>query len=156
MTDVRLAETDERLADPLGRAQPARAAPVAGRPVVAGTPPGVAGGLSSPRRRRLDASSANGGTTSVAVVKPLRAIGDFFAMAMDTFVLMFRPPFAWREFLLQTWFVARVSILPTMFLTIPFTVLVVFTFNILLIEFGAADYSGTGAAIATVTQIGPV
>jgi phospholipid/cholesterol/gamma-HCH transport system permease protein len=71
-------------------------------------------------------------------------------------VLMFKPPFAWREFLLQTWFVARVSILPTMFLTIPFTVLVVFTLNILLLEFGAADFSGSSAATASVTQIGPI
>ena len=41
-------------------------------------------------------------------------------------------------------------------MTIPFTVLVVFTLNVLLIEFGAADFSGTGAAIGTVTQIGPI
>jgi phospholipid/cholesterol/gamma-HCH transport system permease protein len=77
-------------------------------------------------------------------------------MALDTFVLMFKPPFAWREFLLQTWFIARVSIIPTLCLAIPFTVLVVFTLNILLVEFGAADFSGTGAATASVTQIGPV
>ena len=32
-------------------------------------------------------------------------------MALDTFVCMFRRPFAWREYLLQTWFVARVSLL---------------------------------------------
>jgi phospholipid/cholesterol/gamma-HCH transport system permease protein len=95
-------------------------------------------------------------SSDAVLLKPVRSVGDFFAMSLDTFVLMFKPPFAWREFLLQTWFVARVSILPTMFLTIPFTVLVVFIFNILLVEFGAADYSGTGAAIATVTQIGPV
>jgi len=77
-------------------------------------------------------------------------------MALDTLVLTFRPPFAWREFLLQTWFVARVSIVPTLMLTIPFTVLVVFTLNILLVEFGAADFSGSGAATAAVTQIGPI
>ena len=94
--------------------------------------------------------------SSDTVTKPLRAIGEFFAMALDTFVLMFKPPFAWREFLLQSWFVARVSIFPTLLLTIPFTVLVVFTLNILLVEFGAADFSGTGAATASVTQIGPV
>jgi phospholipid/cholesterol/gamma-HCH transport system permease protein len=41
-------------------------------------------------------------------------------------------------------------------LTIPFTVLVVFTLNILLVEFGAADLSGSGAATAAVTQIGPI
>lgn len=89
-------------------------------------------------------------------MKPLRGIGGFFAMSLDTAVLMFKPPFAWREFLTQSWFVARVSLLPTLMLSIPFTVLMVFTFNILLIEFGAADYSGTGAAYGTVTQLGPV
>ena len=36
------------------------------------------------------------------VLKPVRAVGGFFAMALDTLVLMFKPPFAWREFLLQT------------------------------------------------------
>lgn len=90
------------------------------------------------------------------VVKPTRAIGDFFALSLDTLVLVFKPPFAWREVLLQAWFVGRVSILPTLLLTIPFTVLTVFTLNILLIEFGAADFSGSGAATASVTQIGPV
>jgi phospholipid/cholesterol/gamma-HCH transport system permease protein len=94
--------------------------------------------------------------SSNSALKPVRSMGDFFAMSLDTFVLMFKPPFAWREFLLQTWFVARVSILPTLLLTIPFTVLVVFTLNLLLVEFGAADFSGTGAATASVTQIGPV
>ena len=43
------------------------------------------------------------------VGKPVRAVGGFFGMALDTFVLMFKPPFAWREFILQAWFVARVS-----------------------------------------------
>jgi phospholipid/cholesterol/gamma-HCH transport system permease protein len=77
-------------------------------------------------------------------------------MALDTLMLIPRKPFAWREFLLQSWFVARVSVLPTLLLAIPFTVLMIFTFNIMLVEFGAADYSGTGAAFGTVTQIGPV
>ena len=53
----------------------------------------------------------------------MRAIGGFFAMTLDTAVMTFKRPFAWREFILQTWFVARVSMLPTLMLTIPFTVL---------------------------------
>ncbi len=93
-------------------------------------------------------------TSSAA--KPMRAIGGFFAMTLDTAVMTFKRPFAWREFILQTWFVARVSMLPTLMLTIPFTVLTVFTFNVLLAEFGAADFSGTGAAFGAVTQIGPI
>jgi phospholipid/cholesterol/gamma-HCH transport system permease protein len=94
--------------------------------------------------------------TATQPAKPIRALGGFFAMALDVLVLIPRRPFAWREFLLQSWFVARVSMLPTLMLAIPFTVLMIFTFNILLVEFGAADYSGTGAAYGTVTQIGPV
>src|SRR3981189_3656655 len=86
--------------------------------------------------------------------KPIRALGGFFAMSLDTFVRMFKPPFAWKEYVLQSWFVARVSVLPALMLTMPYSVLLVFTFNILLTEFGATDFGGTGAAIGTVNQIG--
>ena len=91
-----------------------------------------------------------------AAAKPVRALGDFFLLAFDALLALFRPPFAWREFLVQTWFVARVSIVPTIMLAIPFTVLTVFTLNILFVEIGAADFSGTGAAVSAVTQIGPI
>lgn len=90
------------------------------------------------------------------VLKPVRSVGGFYSLAMDTVVAMFTRRLAWREFVLQTWFVARVAILPTLLLAIPFTVLVVFTLNVLLHEFGAADFSGTGAANASVTEIGPI
>ena len=36
---------------------------------------------------------------SNVIAKPVRAFGGFYSMALDTFVAMFRPPFAWREFL---------------------------------------------------------
>lgn len=88
--------------------------------------------------------------------KPAAAVGGFFAMALDTLVLIPRRPFALRELVLQSWFVARVALVPTVMLALPYTVLVVFTFNILLLEFGAADIAGTTAAFATVTQIGPI
>lgn len=95
-------------------------------------------------------------TVASIVTKPMRAVGDFFIMALSTLWLVPRRPFAWRELLLQSWFVARVSILPTLLLSIPFTVLSVFTLNVLLIEFGAADFSGSGTALGAVTQIGPI
>ena len=50
----------------------------------------------------------------------------------------------------------RVSFLPTIAVSIPLTVLLIFTLNILLSEFGAADISGAGAAIGAVTQLGPL
>jgi phospholipid/cholesterol/gamma-HCH transport system permease protein len=77
-------------------------------------------------------------------------------MSMDTVVEMFKPPFAFREFVEQTWFVARVSILPTILMAVPFVVLTSFILNLLLIEIGAADASGAGAALGAVLYIGPV
>ncbi len=95
-------------------------------------------------------------TGSETVAKPLRAFGGFYSMALDTFVAMFRPDFAWREYISQSWFVARVSLLPTLLLTIPYTVLLTFIENILLTEIGASDFAGTGAALGSVRQIGPI
>ena len=88
--------------------------------------------------------------------KPLGALGEFFSMSMDALILTVRPPFAWRELALQSWFVARVSIVPAVFLAMPLTVLVVFIFNILLVEIGAADLSGTASALSIVTQLAPI
>src|SRR6201998_1050555 len=93
--------------------------------------------------------------TVYRVTKPVRAMGGFFAMALDGMVLTFRPPFAWREYLLPSWFVARVSMLPAM-MTLPYSVTLTFIFNILLTEIGAGDFSGTDAAIGTVNQIAPI
>ncbi|MHA3019217.1 MlaE family ABC transporter permease [Mycobacterium sp. BMJ-28] len=87
---------------------------------------------------------------------PARAVGGFFEMTIDTFVKMWRRPFQFREFLDQTWMIARVSLVPTLLVSIPFTVLVAFTLNILLREIGAADLSGAGTAFGTITQLGPV
>jgi phospholipid/cholesterol/gamma-HCH transport system permease protein len=88
-------------------------------------------------------------------LKPIRSLGDFYAMTLDALTFIPRRPFAWREFLLQCWFIARVSLLPAILLALPFTVLSAFTLNVLLNDFGAADLAGTGAAL-TMAQIGPV
>ena len=88
--------------------------------------------------------------------KPAMAVGDFVVLSGETLAGIFRRPFAWRELLEQIWFVARVSIVPTIMLSMPYTVLIVFTLNVVLLEVGAGDLSGAGAALASVTQVGPV
>jgi phospholipid/cholesterol/gamma-HCH transport system permease protein len=88
--------------------------------------------------------------------KPLREVGSFFALSLDIVAQMIRPPFAWREFVHQAWFVARVSAAPAVFLAIPFNALAVFIINVLLVEIGAADASGTGSALAAVVYLGPI
>ncbi len=52
--------------------------------------------------------------------------------------------------------IAKVSLVPTLLVAIPFTVLVAFTLNILLREIGAADLSEAGTAFGTIIQLGPV
>jgi phospholipid/cholesterol/gamma-HCH transport system permease protein len=86
---------------------------------------------------------------------PLTMIGGFFRMCVLTGKALFRRPFQWREFIQQCWFIMRVAFLPTIMISIPFTVLLIFTLNVLLAQFGAADLSGAGAAIGAVTQLGP-
>ncbi len=85
----------------------------------------------------------------------MEAVGGFVRMCVLTGKALFRRPFQWREFILQGWFLFKVSFLPTLAVSIPLTVLLIFTLNILLTEFGAADISGAGAALAAVTQLGP-
>ncbi|MEZ0365584.1 MlaE family ABC transporter permease [Mycobacterium sp. pUA109] len=83
-------------------------------------------------------------------------VGGFFRMCVLTGKALFIPPFQWREFILMSWFVMRVAIMPTIAVSIPLTVLLIFTLNILLAQIGASDISGSGAAIGAVTQLGPL
>ncbi|RAU92430.1 MlaE family ABC transporter permease [Mycolicibacter senuensis] len=87
---------------------------------------------------------------------PLVMVGGFFRMCALTARALFKPPFQWRETLQQGWFITSVALVPTVAVAIPLTVLLVFTLNILLAQFGAADVSGAGAGIAAVTQLGPL
>ena len=87
---------------------------------------------------------------------PLTAVGGFFRMCVLTAKATTKWPFEFREFVIQGWFLFRVTFLPTVAVAVPNTILIIFTINILLVEFGAADASGAGAALAAVTQLGPI
>ena len=82
-------------------------------------------------------------------------VGGFFRMCSLTGKALAKP-LEWRECIWTGWFLMRVSLLPTIAVSIPETVLLIFTLNVLLAEFGAADVSGAGAGIAAVTQLGPI
>jgi phospholipid/cholesterol/gamma-HCH transport system permease protein len=94
--------------------------------------------------------------SSEPVTRSIRALGGFFGMTTDVLVGVFTTPLAWKEYLAQSWFVARVSLLPAVLMIIPYSIINTFIFNILLREFGAADFSGAGAAFFNVNQIGPL
>lgn len=95
-------------------------------------------------------------STPSLVERPLRPIGSFFAMTLDTARGMVRRPFQVREFLEQMLFIVKVSLVPTVMLTVPFCGIAVFLINQLLAEIGATDLSGAGAGLAVITNIGPL
>ncbi len=102
-------------------------------------------------------------TTSILIAGKVRdqirpgvgVVGGFFRMCVLTGKALMKP-FEWREFIWNGWFLMRVSLLPTIAVSIPETVLLIFTLNILLAEIGASDASGALAAIGAVTQLGPI
>jgi len=88
--------------------------------------------------------------------KPMREIGSFIAMSLDTFVQALRPPFFWRECIEQCWFIARVATFPAIAQSVAFNGMVVFLFGVATVAIGAGDVLGAGAALGTISQIGPV
>lgn len=87
---------------------------------------------------------------------PMAHVGGFARMTALSAKALFSRPWEWRELIAQCWFLMSVTILPTVMAAIPLTVLLTFTLNVLLAEFGAADVSGAGAALGAVTQLGPL
>lgn len=83
-------------------------------------------------------------------------VGGFYLTAMKIFKAVPQRPFQWRELITQAWFIASVSLVPTLLMSIPLCVMVVFQINVLLNEIGAIDLSGAGAGVAVIREIGPV
>ena len=95
-------------------------------------------------------------TTIPSPVGATRAIGGFTAMLLDTVRSLGRRPFPFREFIEQTSFIAGVSLIPAVMVTIPFVGVVILLINQLLGEIGAIDLAGTTTGLAVLRQIGPI
>jgi phospholipid/cholesterol/gamma-HCH transport system permease protein len=91
---------------------------------------------------------------AVAASGPLIGLGRFFAMCAGTFRAIPRGVHL-AELLEQTVFIAKVSLLPVIFVTIPLTVVVQFFIGQLLSAIGAQDLAGAGAGLAVVQELGP-
>ncbi|MCW2752334.1 MAG: transporter permease [Aeromicrobium sp.] len=93
---------------------------------------------------------------SFAIQPAIARVGGFFALAGDAVRGLAKRPFPVQEFLEQTVFIASVSVVPVIFVTIPFTVVVQFFLGQLLTEIGAVDLSGAGAGLAVIQELGPI
>jgi phospholipid/cholesterol/gamma-HCH transport system permease protein len=112
--------------------------------------PGPSGMTESSRAVARDA------LRSTTLAKGLTSFGDFYWFVGKVFKQMFTRRFQFREFVSQAWFITTVSLGPAILVAIPFCVVIIFQVNQLLIQIGAVDLAGAGAAVAVVREIGPI
>lgn len=86
----------------------------------------------------------------------LAGIGDFYSFCAKVFRQMFTRRLHVRELVSQSWFITTVSLGPAVMVSIPFCVIIIFQVNQVLIEVGAIDLAGAGAAVAVIREIGPI
>jgi phospholipid/cholesterol/gamma-HCH transport system permease protein len=94
--------------------------------------------------------------TAVPGVGALRQTGNLFALSLDTLRMLFKRPFQWREFIDQSWFIASVTILPTMLVSIPFGAVIALQLGNLTRQLGAQSFTGSAAVLAIVREASPI
>ncbi|MFT4189459.1 MAG: ABC transporter permease [Aeromicrobium sp.] len=75
---------------------------------------------------------------------------------LDVFVALFRRPFQAKEFVLQAWFIIRVTIVPTALVAIPFGAVIALQVGGLIKQFGAQSFTGSAAVLAVIREAGPI
>ncbi|MGP9017367.1 MlaE family ABC transporter permease [Streptomyces sp. BR1] len=90
------------------------------------------------------------------ILNPLRETGKLFALGWTVVRLTFRRPFQVREFIEQFWFIASVTILPAMLVTIPFGAVIALQVGSLIEQFGAQSFTGGASVLVLVQQASPL
>lgn len=90
------------------------------------------------------------------VSRALTPVGALFGLGIDVVRATFTPPFQLREYIEQTWFVTKVSALPTALFTIPFGATIALLLGNLTGQFGAQSQTGAGSVLAIVQQAAPI
>jgi phospholipid/cholesterol/gamma-HCH transport system permease protein len=94
------------------------------------------------------------------IVAAFDTIGDLNAMVLDaawsTVSTIVRRRFPWGEFIVQTWFLISVSVLPTILIAIPFGLVLVLEVGGLATQVGASSIVGSIDAIAIVREAAPI
>nr|WP_241265986.1 ABC transporter permease [Streptomyces boncukensis] len=86
----------------------------------------------------------------------VREIGRLFALGVHVVGQMFRRPFQLREFVEQFWFIASVTILPAMLVTIPFGAVMALQVGSLIEQFGARSFTGGASVLVMIQQASPL
>jgi len=82
--------------------------------------------------------------------------GRLFALFLDVGRLTFKRPFQGREFIEQSWFIASVTILPTMLVSIPFGAVIALQLGTLARQIGAQSFTGAASVLAIIREASPI
>jgi phospholipid/cholesterol/gamma-HCH transport system permease protein len=86
----------------------------------------------------------------------LEEAGKLFALMADTLVRIPRRPWQFAEVARQTWFVASVTLLPALLLTVSFGLVIGLQVYNITRQFGADSAQGAAMVLAIVREIGPL
>src|SRR5919107_304288 len=93
---------------------------------------------------------------SLSPVGGLRQSGRLFALFLDVGRMTFKRPFQFREFIQQAWFIASVTVLPTMLVTIPFGAVIALQLGTLSRQIGAQSFTGAASVLAIIREASPI
>ncbi|KAA0020203.1 MlaE family ABC transporter permease [Antrihabitans cavernicola] len=98
--------------------------------------------------------------TRASVTRPVTGAftqaGNIVELLIDVIAKTFRPPFQFREFITQAWFIASVTILPTALVAIPFGAVVSLQTGSLISQLGAESFTGAASVLAVIQQGSPL
>jgi phospholipid/cholesterol/gamma-HCH transport system permease protein len=86
----------------------------------------------------------------------IRGPGEIAAMVVDVSRRLFRRPFQWREFIEQAWFIASVTLMPTILVSIPFGAVISLQVGNLTSQLGAQSFAGATSVLAVVREAAPI
>jgi phospholipid/cholesterol/gamma-HCH transport system permease protein len=93
---------------------------------------------------------------SLSPIGGVRQSGRLFALFLDVSRMTFKRPFQGREFIQQAWFIASVTILPTMLVTIPFGAVIALELGTLARQIGAQSFTGAASVLAIIREASPI
>jgi phospholipid/cholesterol/gamma-HCH transport system permease protein len=95
-------------------------------------------------------------TAGTKVTNLLSEIGAMFAVALESMRLLLRRGLPLGEFFDQCWFLARVTTLPLILVSIPFGIVIALEVGSLLQQIGAQSQLGAAMVLAVVREQAPV
>jgi phospholipid/cholesterol/gamma-HCH transport system permease protein len=93
---------------------------------------------------------------SLSPVAGVKQAGSLFALFLDVARMTFKRPFQVREFIQQAWFIASVTIFPTMMVSIPFGAVIALELGTLARQIGAQSFTGSASVLAIIREASPI